>query len=92
MSLSHQNMFFFVLRFLMLSLSACNIGKKKYYNEIAKLNSKNRKNHLLPKKKSLVRLTPVLIFSQPLNETEFKIGQSQKKCNSLSLKEKVFQM
>ena len=36
---SYQSLFFFVYRFLLLSLSVCNKGKKMYLHEMAKLNS-----------------------------------------------------
>ena len=57
-SRSYQTLFFFIFWFSLLSLTVCNKWKRCIYNEMAKLNSKKRKNCAFTKKKSLVGLTP----------------------------------
>ncbi len=52
-SQSHQNSFFFVIRFLLI-FSLCNIRKWSFYYEKAKLKRKNRKNVRFIKKLFLI--------------------------------------
>ncbi len=48
------------VRFLLLSLSVCSIGKYCLYVKMTKLNSKKRKNFSFYEEKSLVGLTPIV--------------------------------